>query len=80
MAYGPFGDAGKPTYAGLTPEVLALYQTRTMLQTLTTRGFERSRVHLILNRNESGPHDFWIESIKQMFEMDVAAAIRSVSS
>ena len=62
-------------YVVTAPDVLALYQTRSMLQTLTSRGFERARLRLILNRNESGPRDFWVESIKQMFEMEVAAAI-----
>jgi hypothetical protein len=32
-------------------------------------------VHLILNRNNKGPRDFWIESIRKMFEMDVIAVI-----
>jgi len=47
-----FLDNVDELYVVTAPDVLALYQTRTMLQTLTTRGFERSRVHLILNRNE----------------------------
>jgi Flp pilus assembly CpaE family ATPase len=62
-------------YVVTAPDVLALYQTRSMLQTLTSRGFERSRLRLILNRNEVGPRDFWVESIKQMFEMEVTTAI-----
>jgi pilus assembly protein CpaE len=57
------------------PDVLALYQTRSMLQMLAARGFEKSRVHLILNRNQKGPRDFWVESIQTMFEMNVSAVI-----
>lgn len=57
------------------PDVLALYQTRSILQTLSGRGFDKSRLHLILNRNHKAPRDFWIESIKKMFEMDVMAAL-----
>lgn len=57
------------------PDVLALYQTRSMLQTLTMRGFDKTRLRLILNRNHSGPSDFWAESIEQMFEMNVSAII-----
>ena len=57
------------------PDVLALYQTRSILQTLTGRGFDKARLHLILNRNQRGPQDFWIESIKKMFEMNVIAVL-----
>ncbi|HVW86034.1 MAG TPA: hypothetical protein VHB50_15200 [Bryobacteraceae bacterium] len=57
------------------PDVLALYQTRSILQTLTGRGFDKSRIRLILNRNQMSPQDFWIESIEQMFEMGVTAVI-----
>jgi pilus assembly protein CpaE len=57
------------------PEVLALYQTRSVLQTLTSRGFDKSRIRLILNRNRTTPQDFWVESIEQMFEMSVFAVI-----
>jgi pilus assembly protein CpaE len=57
------------------PDVLALYQTRAILQMLTNRGFEKSRVRLILNRNQDSPQDFWIESIEQMFDMQVAAVL-----
>ena len=53
------------------PDVLALYQTRSVLQTLSNRGFDKSRVKIILNRNLSSPQDFWVESIQQMFEMAV---------
>lgn len=53
------------------PDVLALYQTRQILQTLGSRGFEKSRMRLILNLNQGGPQDFWKESIEQMFEMQV---------
>lgn len=53
------------------PDVLALYQTRTVLQTLSSRGFEKNRIHIVLNRNQSTPRDFWVESIEQMFEMTV---------
>jgi pilus assembly protein CpaE len=57
------------------PDVLALYQTRSVLQTLSNRGFDKSRVRIILNRNLSSPQDFWVESIEQMFEMNVFAII-----
>jgi Flp pilus assembly CpaE family ATPase len=57
------------------PDVLALYQTRSILQTLAGRGFDKGRLHLVLNRNRKGPRDFWIESIRKMFEMDVIAVI-----
>jgi pilus assembly protein CpaE len=57
------------------PEVLALYQTRSVLQTLASRGFDKSRIRLILNRNRTTPQDFWVESIEQMFEMNVFAVI-----
>jgi pilus assembly protein CpaE len=57
------------------PDVLALYQTRSILHTLTGRGFDKARLHLILNRNQRGPQDFWIESIRKMFEMNVIAAL-----
>ncbi len=70
-----FLDNVDELYVVTAPDVLALYQTRSMLQTLTTRGFERSRLRLVLNRNESSPHDFWVESIRQMFEMEVSAVI-----
>jgi Flp pilus assembly CpaE family ATPase len=70
-----FLDNVDQLYVVTAPDVLALYQTRSMLQTLTNRGFERSRLRLILNRNEVGPRDFWVESIRQMFEMGVTAAI-----
>jgi pilus assembly protein CpaE len=53
------------------PDVLALYQTRSMLQTLTSRGFDKGRVKLVLNKNHASPADFWVESIQQMFEMTV---------
>lgn len=53
------------------PDVLALYQTRSVLQTLSNRGFDKSRIKIILNRNLSTPQDFWVESIQQMFEMAV---------
>lgn len=62
-------------YIVTAPDVLALYQTRSILQTLSGRGFDRSRVRLILNRNLAGPRDFWIESIEKMFEMGVAGVI-----
>jgi len=52
------------------PDVLALYQTRYILQTLTSRGFDRARIRLVLNMSEQTPRDFWIESIEQMFEMN----------
>ena len=57
------------------PDVLALYQTRSILETLAGRGFDKTRVHLILNRNHRGPQDFWIESIQTMFEMSILAVI-----
>ena len=57
------------------PDVLALYQTRAVLQMLTNRGFDKSRVRLILNRNQNSPQDFWIESIEQMFDMSVLAVL-----
>lgn len=53
------------------PDVLALYQTRSVLQTLSSRGFDKSRIKIVLNRNLSTPQDFWVESIQQMFEMPV---------
>jgi pilus assembly protein CpaE len=53
------------------PDVLALYQTRSVLQTLSNRGFDRSRIRIVLNRNQRTPQDFWVESIQQMFEMPV---------
>lgn len=57
------------------PDVLALYQTRAVLQMLTNRGFDKSKVRLILNRNQNSPQDFWIESIEQMFDMSVLAVL-----
>jgi pilus assembly protein CpaE len=57
------------------PDVLALYQTRSILQTLTSRGFDKSRVRLILNRNQSSPQDFWVESIEKMFELSIVSVI-----
>lgn len=57
------------------PDVLALYQTRSVLQTLSSRGFEKSRIRIVLNRNLSSPQDFWVESIQQMFEMSVFGVI-----
>lgn len=57
------------------PDVLALYQTRSMLQTLSNRGFDKNRVRMILNRNLSSPQDFWVESIEQMFEISVFGVI-----
>jgi pilus assembly protein CpaE len=62
-------------YIVTAPDVLALYQTRSILQTLSGRGFDRSRVRLVLNRNLAGPRDFWIESIEKMFELGVAGVI-----
>lgn len=59
----------------VVPDVLALYQTRYILQTLTGRGFERSRIRLVLNLSEKTPRDFWIESIEQMFEMRIFAVV-----
>ena len=57
------------------PDVLALYQTRSILQTLSSRGFEKSRVRIVLNRNQSAPQDFWVESIEQMFEIGVFGVV-----
>jgi pilus assembly protein CpaE len=57
------------------PDVLALYQTRSVLQMLTKRGFEKSRVRLILNRNQSSRQDFWVESIEKMFEIGIFSVI-----
>ena len=57
------------------PDVLALYQTRSVLQTLSSRGFDKSRIRIILNRNPASPQDFWVESIEQMFEMPVFAIV-----
>ena len=57
------------------PDVLALYQTRSVLQTLSSRGFDKGRVKIILNRNRSSPRDFWVESIEQMFEMTVFGVV-----
>lgn len=57
------------------PDVLALYQTRAILQTLSSRGYDRARVRLILNRNQVSPQDFWVESIEKMFEMPVYSVI-----
>jgi Flp pilus assembly CpaE family ATPase len=57
------------------PDVLALYQTRYILQTLTSRGFERSRIRLVLNMSGKTPRDFWVESIEQMFEMKLFGVI-----
>jgi pilus assembly protein CpaE len=62
-------------YIVTMPDVLALYQTRSILQMLSSRGFEKQRIRMILNRNSSSPHDFWVESIEQMFEMPVFAVI-----
>jgi pilus assembly protein CpaE len=62
-------------YIVTAPDVLALFQTRSILQTLTGRGFDKTRLHLILNRNQKGPQDFWIESIQNMFEMSVIAVL-----
>jgi len=62
-------------YIVTAPDVLALYQTRSVLQTLSNRGFDKSRVRIILNRNLSSPQDFWVESIQQMFEMSVFGVI-----
>lgn len=58
-------------YLVTAPDVLALFQTRTVLQTLASRGFDKSRIKLVLNRNQNGPQDFWKESIQQMFELQV---------
>ena len=57
------------------PDVLALYQTRYIIQTLTSRGFERGRLRLVLNMSDKAPRDFWIESIEQMFEMKLFGVI-----
>jgi len=57
------------------PDVLALYQTRSILQTLSNRGFDKSRVRIVLNKNQSSPQDFWVESIEQMFEMSVFGVV-----
>jgi pilus assembly protein CpaE len=57
------------------PDVLALYQTRYIIQTLTSRGFERGRIRLVLNMSDKAPRDFWIESIEQMFEMKLFGVI-----
>jgi pilus assembly protein CpaE len=57
------------------PDVLALYQTRYIIQTLTSRGFERGRLRLVLNLSDKTPRDFWIESIEQMFEMKLFGVI-----
>jgi len=57
------------------PDVLALYQTRYILQTLTSRGFEKGRIRLILSMSENTPRDFWIESVEQMFEMRLFAVV-----
>ncbi len=62
------------------PDVLALYQTRSVLQTLTKRGFDKSRVRLILNRNQGSRQDFWVESIEKMFEMSVMSVIPNDNS
>jgi pilus assembly protein CpaE len=57
------------------PDVLALYQTRYIIQTLTSRGFDRGRLRLVLNMSDKTPRDFWIESIEQMFEMKLFGVI-----
>jgi Flp pilus assembly CpaE family ATPase len=57
------------------PDVLALYQTRSILQTLTNRGFDKGRIRIVLNRNMTSPQDFWVESIEQMFELSVFGVI-----
>lgn len=62
-------------YLVTAPDVLALYQTRSVLQTLSSRGFDRGRIRIILNRNMSSPQDFWVEGIQQMFEMNVFGVI-----
>jgi pilus assembly protein CpaE len=64
-------------YIVTAPDVLALYQTRSVLQTLSSRGFEKNRIRIILNRNLNGPRDFWVESIQQMFEIMVFGVIPS---
>ncbi|GEM_PF-496361 len=53
------------------PDVLALYQTRAILQLLGNRGFDRNRIRIVLNRNLTSPQDFWVESIEQMFEVSI---------
>lgn len=67
-------------YIVTAPDVLALYQTRSILQTLTKHGFDKSRVRLILNRNQSSPQDFWVESIEKMFEMSILTVIPNDNS
>lgn len=62
------------------PDVLALYQARSVLQMLSSRGFDKNRIRIILNRNMSTPQDFWVESIQQMFEMNVFGVIPSDDS
>lgn len=57
------------------PDVLALYQTRYILQTLTSRGFERTRIRMILSMSKNTPRDFWIDSVEQMFEMRLFGVI-----
>jgi pilus assembly protein CpaE len=57
------------------PDVLALYQTRYILQTLTNRGCERARMRLILIYSDNTPRDFRIESVEQMFEMKLFGVI-----
>ena len=57
------------------PDVLALYQTRSILQTLANRGFDKSRMRIVLNRNLMSPQDFWVESIEQMFEISMFGVI-----
>ncbi len=59
------------------PDVLALYQTRSIptRRTLTNRGFDKSRIRIVLNRNLTSPQDFWVESIEQMFEITVFGVI-----
>ena len=37
--------------------------------------FDRDRVRLILNRNQSSPQDFWVESIRKMFEINILSVI-----
>jgi Flp pilus assembly CpaE family ATPase len=59
------------------PDVLALYQTRSVLQTLSSRGFDKARIKIVLNRNQTSPADFWVESIEQMFEMSVFGVVPS---
>lgn len=57
------------------PDVLALYQTRSILQILGNRGFDRNRIRIVLNRNLTSPQDFWVESIEQMFEVSMFGVI-----